>query len=123
MKNWLFVILFGLVGAFARAAPSRPNIIIILADDIGYSDIGCMGGEIATPNLDALAAGGLRFTQFNNCARCCPTRASLLTGLYPHQAGVGYMTDRAPYSANAMINEWYSGDLRQDVVTIGEVLH
>jgi arylsulfatase len=108
--------------AFAAAEP-RPNIIVILADDIGYSDLGCYGGEIETPNLDALAAGGVRFTQFYNTARCCPTRASLLTGLYPHQAGVGYMTDRADYSAKAMINEWYAGDLRADTATIAEVLH
>ena len=60
---------------------------------MGFSDLGCYGGEISTPNLDALAAGGLRFTQFYNTARCCPTRASLLTGLYPHQAGVGHMMD------------------------------
>ena len=106
----------------AARAKNRPNIIVILGDDIGYSDIGCYGSEIATPNLDALAAGGLRFTQFYNTARCCPTRASLLTGLYPHQAGVGYMTDRAPYSANAMINGWYAGDLRADTATIAEVL-
>src|SRR6188474_2673771 len=106
----------------SAAAASKPNIIYILADDLGYSDIGCFGGEIATPNLDALAAGGLRFTQFYNTARCCPTRASLLTGLYPHQAGVGYMTDRAEYSAKAMINEWYAGDLRPDTVTIAEAL-
>jgi arylsulfatase len=111
-----------LSGAKAAPADARPNIIVILSDDVGYSDIGCFGGEIATPNLDALAAGGLRFTQFYNTARCCPTRASLLTGLYPHQAGVGYMTDRAPYSAVAMINEWYAGDLRADTVTLAEAL-
>ena len=70
-----------------------PNIVVILADDMGFSDIGCYGGEIETPNLDRLAANGLRFTQFYNTARCCPTRASLLTGLYPHQAGVGILTD------------------------------
>lgn len=62
----------------------RPNILVILCDDLGYSDIGCYGGEIATPNLDALAAGGLRFTQFCNTPRCSPSRASLLTGLHPH---------------------------------------
>src|SRR5213083_1399108 len=89
-------------GSLAQAAP-RPNIVVILADDMGYSDVGCMGGEIDTPNIDHLAAGGIRFTQFYNTARCCPTRACLLTGLYPHQAGVGYMTDRAEYSAKAMI--------------------
>ena len=70
-----------IVGAVGRAA-ERPNIVLILADDVGYSDLGCFGGEIATPNLDALAAGGLRFTNFYNAARCCPTRASLLTGLH-----------------------------------------
>src|SRR5437762_1708331 len=81
----------GLVAA-AEAVAERPNILIVLADDLGWSDLGCYGGEIRTPNLDALAAGGLRFTQFYNCARCCTARASLLTGLYPHQAGVGLMT-------------------------------
>ncbi|HSW46308.1 MAG TPA: arylsulfatase [Phycisphaerae bacterium] len=72
--------------------PPRPNIILILADDLGYSDLGCYGSEIDTPNLDRLAAGGLRFTQFYNAARCCPTRASLLTGQYPHAVGIGHMT-------------------------------
>jgi arylsulfatase A-like enzyme len=71
--------------------PSRPNIIIIMADDMGYSDIGSYGGEIRTPHLDALARNGLRFRQFYNAARCCPTRAALLTGKYPHQAGMGHM--------------------------------
>ncbi len=74
------------------AADDRPNIVIVLLDDMGFSDIGCFGGEIATPHIDSLAAGGLRFTQFHNAGRCCPTRASLLTGLYSHQAGIGYMT-------------------------------
>ena len=69
----------------------KPNIIVILVDDMGFSDIGCYGSEINTPNLDRLAQSGVRFTQMYNCARCCPTRASLLTGLYPHQAGVGHM--------------------------------
>lgn len=66
----------------------RPNIILMLVDDMGYSDPGCYGGEIHTPNIDLLAANGLRFTQFHNCARCCPTRASLMTGLYAHQVGL-----------------------------------
>ena len=93
----------------------RPNIILIMSDDMGYSDIGCYGGEINTPNLDALAAGGLRFTQFYNTARCCPTRASLITGLHPHQAGVGHMMeDRG--------NEAYQGDLNQNCMSIAEVL-
>ena len=68
----------------------RPNIILVMADDMGFSDIGCYGSEIDTPNLNQLAAEGLRFHQFYNCARCCPTRASLMTGLYPHQAGPRY---------------------------------
>ena len=76
-----------------EAVPKRPNIVVILADDMGFSDLGCYGGEIQTPNLDVLASGGLRFTQFYNNARCCPTRASLLTGLYPHQAGIGLMME------------------------------
>ncbi|HZQ46836.1 MAG TPA: sulfatase-like hydrolase/transferase, partial [Verrucomicrobiae bacterium] len=69
----------------ATAAP-RPNILLIMSDDMGFSDLGCYGGEIQTPNLDSLAHEGVRFTQFYNMGRCCPTRASLLTGLYPHQA-------------------------------------
>ena len=95
---------------------SRPNIIVIMADDMGYSDIGCYGGEIKTPNLDKLASNGLRFTQFYNTSRCCPTRASILTGLYPHQAGIGHMTD-AEHELEA-----YKGDLNNNAVTIAEVL-
>ena len=70
----------------------RPNIILILVDDMGYSDIGCYGSEIRTPNLDRLGVHGLRFSQMYNSARCCPSRAALLTGLNPHQTGVGHMT-------------------------------
>src|SRR5947208_76540 len=75
------------------ATKSRPNILLILADDMGYSDLGCFGSEIATPNLDRLASKGVRFTQFYNTARCCPSRAALLTGLYSHQAGIGHMVE------------------------------
>ncbi len=97
------------------AADSRPNILLIMADDMGYSDIGCYGGEVRTPTLDRLAANGLRFSQFYNTARCCPTRASLMTGLYPHQAGMGHMTsDRG--------TDGYRGDLNEHNVTIAEVL-
>src|SRR5436305_15238391 len=71
---------------------SKPNIILILADDLGFSDLGCYGSNINTPNVDKLANDGLRFTQFYNAARCCPSRAALLTGLYPHEAGIGHMT-------------------------------
>ena len=101
--------------ALLLPAAERPNIVIILADDVGYSDIGCYGGEIATPNLDSLAAGGVRFTQFYNMARCCPTRASLLTGLYPHQAGIGHMMEDNGSAA-------YRGDLNRRSVTLAEVL-
>jgi len=69
------------------ATAERPNIVIIMADDLGYSDPGCYGGEIRTPNLDRLAAEGVRFTRMYNCARCCPTRASLMTGKYQHLVG------------------------------------
>lgn len=69
-------------------ADERPNIVVIMVDDLGFSDLGCFGGEINTPNIDSLASGGLRFTSFYNCARCCPTRAAMLTGLYPHQVGL-----------------------------------
>ncbi len=71
---------------------ARPNIVLILADDLGFSDIGCYGGEVHTPNLDYLAANGLRFTRFYNTSRCCPSRSSLLTGLYNQEAGIGEMT-------------------------------
>src|SRR6185503_17575778 len=84
-------------GAF-RATPAaqttdRPNVVVILVDDMGWSDIGPYGSEIPTPNLDALAARGARFTQFYSTPRCSPTRASLLTGVYPHQAGMGHLED------------------------------
>ena len=95
--------------------PSRPNIIIILADDLGFSDIGSYGGEISTPNLDYLAKNGIRYTQFYNTSRCCPTRASLLTGLYNHQAGIGKMTD-------AEDEPGYLGHLSKNSVTLAEVL-
>ena len=92
-----------------------PNIILIVADDLGYSDLGCYGSEIRTPNLDGLAARGLTFGQFYNATRCCPSRACLLTGRYPHQAGIGHMN----YDAGA---PGYRGELRTDVPTIAEVL-
>jgi len=101
----------------AAGAPDakKPNIVIVMVDDMGFSDIGCYGSEIDTPHLDALAAGGLRFSQFYNTGRCCPTRASLLTGLYPHQAGVGHMTGN--YNKPG-----YIGRLADRCVTIAEVL-
>lgn len=106
-----------------RKPVPKPNIILIMSDDMGYSDIGCYGGEINTPNLDRLAFRGLRFTQFYNAARCCPTRASLLTGLYPHQTGIGHMTNP---SENAKAHDYnlpgYRGFLNENCVTIAEVL-
>ena len=95
---------------------ARPNILLIMVDDMGYSDLGCFGSEIDTPNINELAAQGLRFTQFYNASRCCPTRASLLTGLYPHQAGVGDMV-HSKYGL-----ESYQGYLNDKSVTIAEVL-
>ncbi|MHC5056565.1 MAG: arylsulfatase [Planctomycetota bacterium] len=97
------------------APRSRPNVVLILVDDMGYSDIGCYGSEIETPNIDALAATGVRFTQTYNCARCCPSRAALLTGLYPHQAGVGHMTQDRGLPG-------YRGLLDDRCVTLAEVL-
>ncbi|WP_187262660.1 arylsulfatase [Pontibacter beigongshangensis] len=93
----------------------KPNIIIILADDMGFSDLGSFGSEISTPNLDAMAEGGLKMTNFYNTSRCCPTRASLLTGLYPHQAGVGHMVNEREHPS-------YRGMLSDQCVTIAEVL-
>jgi arylsulfatase A-like enzyme len=99
----------------SRTSAGKPNIILIMSDDMGFSDIGCYGSEINTPNLDHLAEKGLRFTQFYNTARCCPTRASLMTGLYQHQAGVGHMT--GDYGRPG-----YRGDLNNQCVTIAQVL-
>ena len=98
----------------------RPNIILILADDMGFSDIGCFGSEIATPNLDSLAAGGVRFTQTYNYARCCPSRAALLTGLHPHQAGVGHMVEGVPSPGRP--TPAYQGYLNDRCVTVAEAL-
>ncbi len=85
MLSRIFVFAFvGLFGLSVSLADTRPNVLLIMADDLGYSDLGCYGGEIETPHLDSLAAGGIRFTQFYNTGRCWPTRASLLTGYYPH---------------------------------------
>ncbi|MFL2938906.1 MAG: arylsulfatase [Opitutales bacterium] len=108
-------LLFSLLFCISAYGQSRPNVIIVMADDMGWSDIGCYGSEIETPNLDQLAKNGLRFTQFYNTGRCCPTRASLLTGTYPHQAGIGHMMNDTGLPG-------YKGDLGSDVQTIAEVL-
>jgi arylsulfatase A-like enzyme len=101
--------------ANGQLSPSRPNIVVILADDLGYSDIGCYGGEIRTPNLDKLAKDGLRFVQFYNTPRCCASRAALLTGLYPHQAGVGNMTADQKLPG-------YRGSLNERCLTLAQAL-
>ena len=108
-------LLVALLLSFELKADSRPNILLIMSDDMGYSDIGCYGSEIHTPNLDRMAANGLRFTQFYNGARCCPTRASLLTGLYAHQTGVGHMLGDRGLPG-------YQNGLNRECVTIAEAL-
>jgi len=101
----------------------KPNIILIMSDDMGYSDIGCYGGEVETPNLDLLAENGVRFTQFYNSGRCCPTRASLMTGCYPHQVGIGHMTNTPNNHTQHDLNiPEYRGFLNKNNVTIAEAL-
>ncbi len=106
-------------GAAAASTDKPPNIVVILADDMGYSDLGCFGSEIHTPNLDGLAQQGIRFTQAYCAARCCPSRAALLTGLYPHQAGMGDMvcTAKKPRPEGP-----YQGYLNRRCATFGELL-
>jgi arylsulfatase A-like enzyme len=102
---------------------TRPNIVLIMADDMGYSDIGSYGGEIDTPNVDRLAAEGIRLSQFYNAARCSPTRASLLTGLYPHQAGLGHMPDEYASLVRKTFNSpSYMDHLASDTATMAERL-
>ena len=112
--TWLLPAIL-ILSSCAQPELQKPNIIIIMSDDMGYSDLGCYGGEIRTPTLDRLAANGLRFTQFYNTGRCCPSRATLLTGLYAHQASIGHMMgdDHLP---------GFRGDLGRDAVTIAEVM-
>lgn len=118
-NSWKLFILAGFASFSSQAIHAKtekaPNIVLILADDMGYSDIGCFGSEIITPNLDRLAAQGLKMTQFYNAARCCPSRASLLTGLYPHQTGVGDMlqNDQLP---------GYQNKLNHNCITLAELL-
>ncbi|MBE7177297.1 MAG: arylsulfatase, partial [Mucilaginibacter polytrichastri] len=115
MKKTVLIV-FLLLSGIALQAQQKPNIILIMADDMGYSDIGCYGGEVKTPNIDRLAQGGIRYRQFYNAARCCPTRASLMTGLYPHQAGMGWM------AAADLGTPEYQDNLNETSVTIAEVL-
>ncbi len=115
--------LFLTMGCNESKEPETPNIILILSDDMGYSDIGCYGGEINTPNLDKLAKNGLQFMQFYNGARCCPTRASLMTGIYPHQTGIGHMTNTpADFTQHDLGIPQYRGFINKNCVTIAEVM-
>ena len=113
----------GLGGSFediqrisADSSQKKTNILLIVADDMGFSDLGCYGGEITTPNIDGLATNGLRGTQFYNTARCCPSRASLLTGLYPHKTGLGWMT------VSDLGKPGYIGELNDHCITIAQGL-
>jgi arylsulfatase len=101
----------------AQEKRQKPNIVVILSDDMGYSDIGCFGSEIRTPNIDRLANNGVRFTHFYNTARCSPSRASLLTGLYPHQAEMGWL------STENFQEKGYRDDLSKNAMTMAEVFH
>ena len=107
----------GAAEAPARPQPTRPNVVVILLDDVGFSDMGSFGGEIPTPNIDALTKNGLAFTQFYNNARCSPSRASLLTGTYPHQAGLGHLE-----SVHVPGSKGLHSKLSDRVVTLAEVL-
>lgn len=121
VKNSLYLGILGLTmfscktSEKAEKQDERPNIVLILADDLGFSDLGCYGGEIDTPNLNGLAADGLRFNAFYNTSRCCPSRASILSGQYPHQAGIGRMT-------MDMGLPGYKGTLDENTVTVAEIL-
>ena len=115
ISSYLIICLFFSLLAHSTQAGEQPNIIVILSDDMGYSDIGCYGSEIETPTLDRLAHDGIRFTQFYNTGRCCPTRASLLSGLYPHQAGIGHMMNDRGFPG-------YRGEFGDSCCTIAEAL-
>jgi arylsulfatase A-like enzyme len=122
MKNLLIItvgslLITGCTFTSVEKTETRPNIVLIMVDDMGYSDVGCYGGEVETPNIDALAGNGVRFSQFYNAGRCCPTRASIMTGLYPHRAGMGHMATR-DYGFKG-----YKGELRPEAVTVAENLN
>ncbi|MDF1812996.1 MAG: sulfatase-like hydrolase/transferase [Verrucomicrobiales bacterium] len=121
-KRLLHLLVLLLATALPGIAAERPNIILIMVDDMGFSDLGYMGGEIETPNLDSLAAGGVRFSQFYNSGRCCPTRATLMTGLHPHQTGIGWMTEPPGDERGKTEPPAYRGNLNDQCVTIAEAL-
>ena len=121
-NKWLVSAALPLISLNCIAQQTKqPNIILIVADDLGYSDLGCYGGEIPTPHLDELAKQGLRYTQFYNAGRSCPSRASMITGLYPHQTGIGAMTE-TPWGPDDWGTPGYKGYLNHNCVTMGEVL-
>lgn len=117
----LIAVSFAVSAQVHAASVAKPNIVLIMADDMGYSDLGCFGSEIPTPNLDTLAADGLRLTQFYNTARCSPTRAALQTGLNPHQAGMGRLAEEK-IGATTKFPDGYLGYLNNHCVTLAEVL-
>ena len=119
MKAWASTILLVSIAWLAAAETRRPNVLVILADDLGYSDLGCYGGEIPTPNLDRLAKSGARFEKTYTSARCCPTRASLITGLHPHEAGIGDFVTAKPSPKRGPA---YTGRLLDNNITIPELL-
>ncbi|WNJ17910.1 arylsulfatase [Pontibacter sp. G13] len=122
MACWMVLLLIGTGCSQTDPSPtSPPNIVLIMVDDMGYSDIGPYGGEIPTPTLDRLAADGIRFSQFYNTSRCCPTRASLLTGLYQHQAGIGHMTSEGKWNFDYG-TPGFRGFLNRNCVTLAEAL-
>ncbi len=116
-SSWQLLLGVGLSAVVAAPCPAhdRPNIVVLFADDMGFSDVGCYGSEISTPNIDRLAAGGLRYSHFYNTGRCCPSRASILTGLYPHQADIGHMVSDLAVPG-------YRDRLSRNAVTLAEVL-
>jgi arylsulfatase A-like enzyme len=115
MNRRRFLALSASVAGLAGRQQGRPNVLLIVADDLGYSDLGCFGGEIDTPNLNRLASRGVRFTQLYTTARCCPSRASILTGQYPHRVGVGHMVQDLGQPG-------YRGRLSENAATIAELL-
>ena len=126
-KTPLILLAGALAASCSWEGSARPNIVLILADDMGYSDIGCYGGEIPTPNIDGLASAGVRFTQFYNGARSCPSRASLITGLYAHETGIGKMSEDPNTLREGIITDdygvpGYKGSLNRNCVTLAEVM-
>ncbi|MDF1824984.1 MAG: sulfatase-like hydrolase/transferase [Verrucomicrobiales bacterium] len=121
LQTFLPILIISVLSPFLHAE-ERPNIILIMVDDMGFSDLGYHGGEIETPNLDALAGGGVRFSQFYNSGRCCPTRATLVTGLHPHQTGIGWMTESPTSKEKVGAPPAYQGHLNEQCATVAEAL-